>query len=242
MGFADPVVVIGHRGAAGLAPENTLPSFRLAYACGVSAIELDVYRVDGELVVIHDDTLERTTNGSGQVMAQSLDALRRLDAGGGAPVPLLAEVVAELPDGVGLNIELKGPGTAVPAAEFLAGHPGLDVLVSSFDHGELAVFRRHDAATKVAPLFSRWRPGGWRVATELGAWGVNLAVRAATPARLEQARQRGLATLIYTVNDLALAQRLIQLGATGVFTDYPDRITPAVLADRAPGRARSGGR
>ncbi|HEX7036657.1 MAG TPA: glycerophosphodiester phosphodiesterase family protein [Pseudomonadales bacterium] len=240
MGFTDPIIVVGHRGAAGLAPENTLPSFRRAYACGVSAVELDVYQVDGELVVIHDDTLERTTNGQGPVMAQSLEALRRLDAGGGEPVPLLAEVVAELPAGVGLNIELKGPDTAIAAAEFLARHRGLDVVVSSFDHAELGVFRRHDAATKVAPLFSRWRPGGWQTAAALGAWGVHLAVRAATPARLAEARRRGLATLVYTVNELTLARRLIELGASGVFTDYPDRITPAALADRAPGRARSG--
>lgn len=229
MGFADAVVVIGHRGAAGLAPENTLPSFRRAYACGVSAVELDVYVVEGELVVIHDATLQRTTSGNGPVMGLTLAALRALDAGGGWPVPLLSEVIAELPDGVGLNVELKGPGTAAPAAAVLARHPGLDALVSSFAHSELSRFRQLDEHIPVAPLFARWRPGVWRTAAELRARAVNLSRTSVTRARLAEARRRGLKTFIYTVNDLSEARRLIAWGAAGLFTDYPDRITAQAL-------------
>lgn len=120
MSFSDRVLIIGHRGAAGLSPENTLPSFRRAWALGVNAVELDVHLVEDELVVIHDDTLERTTNGQGPVAGRSLAALRGLDAGGGWPIPLLREVVAALPAGAGLNVELKGTGTAA-AGGFL--HP-----------------------------------------------------------------------------------------------------------------------
>lgn len=229
MGFADAVVVIGHRGAAGLAPENTLPSFRRAYACGVSAVELDVYVVEGELVVIHDATLQRTTSGNGPVMGLTLAALRALDAGDGWPVPLLSEVIAELPDGVGLNVELKGPGTAAPAAAELARHPGLDALVSSFAHSELSRFRQLDEHTPVAPLFARWRPGVWRVAADLRARAVNLSRTSVTRARLAEARRRGLKTFIYTVNDLSEARRFIAWGAAGLFTDYPDRITAQAL-------------
>lgn len=229
MGFADTVVVIGHRGAAGLAPENTLPGFRRAYACGVSAVELDVYAVEDELVVIHDATLQRTTNGNGPVMGQTLAALRTLDAGDGWPVPLLSEVIAELPAGVGLNVELKGPETAAPVAEALARHPGLDSLVSSFTHPELRRFRELDGHTPVAPLFARWRPNVWRVAAGLNARAVNVSRNAVTRERLADARQRGLQAFIYTVNDLAEARRYIAWGATGIFTDYPDRITAAAL-------------
>lgn len=239
MGWADERVVIGHRGAAGLVPENTLPSFRRAYACGVSAVELDVHLVEGELVVIHDERADRTTNGTGPLAGLGLAALRGLDAGGGARVPLLAEVVAELPPDVGLNVELKGPGTAEPVARFLAAHPGLDVLVSCFAHRRLAAFRRCDRATRVAPLFARWRVGGWRTAAALEAWAINLPRRAASPARLRAAAARGYRTFVYTVNDPAEAHRLVAAGATGVFTDYPDRITPDVLAGRAPGSGGS---
>jgi|TARA_Y100001933_G_scaffold216326_1_gene223397 glycerophosphoryl diester phosphodiesterase len=227
--FERAPVVIGHRGAAGLVAENTLPSFRRAFACGVGAVELDVYALAGQLVVIHDETLDRTTDGTGTVMGQTLESLRALDAGGGWPVPYLEEVVAELPAGVGLNVELKGPGTAAPVADFVARFPDVDWLISSFDHAALADFRARDTASRVAPLFSRWRGDPWRTAAALSAWAVNLSVRAAAPEHLRAARERGLRTFVYTVNDLDTARRLIDEGATGVFTDYPDRITAAAL-------------
>jgi len=227
--FEDAPVVIGHRGAAGLVAENTLPGFRRAYACGVDAIELDVYVLEGELVVIHDETLDRTTNGTGTVMGQTLETLRALDAGGGARVPYLTEVVAELPTGVGLNVELKGAGTAAPTAAFVANFPRLDWLVSSFDHAELAAFRELDAHTRVAPLFGRWRREAWDIAASLDAWAVNLSLRAARPDRLAEAHHRNLRCFVHTVNDLVEARALTDQGATGVFTDFPDRITRAAL-------------
>jgi glycerophosphoryl diester phosphodiesterase len=234
MSLEDPVVVFGHRGAAGLAPENTLPSFRRAVECGVNAVELDVHVLEGALVVIHDDTVDRTTDGSGTLARLGLAGLRALDAGAGARVPLLEEVVGELPAHVGLNVELKGPGTAAPLAAFLARHPGLDVVVSSFDHALLRAFRQLDGRTRVAPLVSRWQSGVWQVARELDAWSLHFSRRAANARRLAHAAELGLRRFVYTVNDLAEARRLLSLGADGVFTDYPDRITPAALADPAP--------
>jgi glycerophosphoryl diester phosphodiesterase len=233
--LSDPVLVIGHRGAAGLVPENTLPSFRRACDCGVGAVELDVYAVEGELIVIHDDTLERTTDGTGPLAGRSLADLRRLDAGGGWPIPLLAEVVGVLPEGVGLNIELKGPDTAAPVAAFLADRAPPDVLVSSFEHDELARFRALAPEARVAPLFHRWQEDAWDIAASLGAWAINLSRKIATPDRLARARELGLRSFVYTVNDLEEARQLIRNGATGVFTDYPDRITPALLHEDASG-------
>jgi glycerophosphoryl diester phosphodiesterase len=234
--FSDPVLVIGHRGAAGLCHENTLPSFRRAWALGVHAIELDVHLADGELVVIHDDTLDRTTGASGALGARSLTELRSVDAGGGWPIPLLREVVAELPATVGLNVELKGAGTAAPAAAYLGGLAGVDLLVSSFDHAELARFHRLAPNIAVAPLFDRWSDDAWSVAERLDAWGVNVARRIATVDLLAEAARCGLPVLVYTVNEAAAARRLFELGARGVFTDYPDRIIPVVPADPAPVR------
>ncbi|MFW6094479.1 MAG: glycerophosphodiester phosphodiesterase, partial [Pseudomonadota bacterium] len=211
-----------------LAPENTLASFRYAYQCGVSAVELDVHEVDGELVVIHDHTLDRTTNGSGRISGYCLKRLRTLDAGAGSRIPLLAEVVAELPGDIGLNIELKGRGTAAPTASFLAARQPLDVLVSSFDLDELTTFRRLAPNVRVAPLFQRWRGQGWGSAARLHAWAINLSSRTATPRILQQAARRGYRVFVYTINDAAEARRLVTQGATGIFTDYPDRIVPAV--------------
>ena len=230
MGFGGSNLVIGHRGAAGLAPENTLDGFRRAAALGVDAVELDVHALDGALVVIHDDTLDRTTSGQGPLQAQSLTALRCRDAGGGQRVPLLEEVFSALPVNVGVNIELKARGTAelaVPLAEAELAL-GRDLLISSFDLEELGhAAALGSSALKIAPLFGRWPRAGWQVARELRAWSVNLSLRAASKRLIGEAGERGLNTLIYTVNDRPTADRLMAWGATGVFTDFPDRLVRA---------------
>ena len=235
MGFGGANLVIGHRGAAGLAPENTLAGFRRAAALGVDAVELDVHPLDGSLVVIHDDALDRTTSGRGPLKAQSLAAVRRLDAGGGQRVPLLPEVFAALPVHVGVNVELKAPGTAelaVPLAEAELAS-GRDVLISSFDIRELSdAAALGSSALKFAPLFSRWPADGWQKAHELGAWSVNLSQRAASRHLLREAGERGLKTLIYTVNDRSTADRLIGWGASGIITDFPDRLVALSRAGR----------
>ena len=229
-GLRTPPVIIGHRGAAGLAPENTLPSFARAVALGVKAVEFDVHLCDGELVVIHDDTLERTTNGTGAVSAIRLAALRALDAGGGAQVPLLAEVLDLLPETVACNIELKGVGTARPLADFLPAPGRRQMLISSFDHGALEDFRAVRTDYALAPLFGRWRRDAISTAEDFGSGFINLGVKIATASRLQAICEADLRALVYTVNDLATARRLIGDGAWGVFTDYPDRVTRDALA------------
>lgn len=228
--------LVGHRGAAGLVAENTLPSFQKAAALGANAVELDVYAVDSELLVIHDDTLRRTTNGRGRVMGSSLDKLRALDAGmdtaKGAQIPLLSEVLATLPSNVAVNIELKGPQTAEPVVRALAAlQPRQQILVSSFEHKQLARFRELDQQTAVAPLFHTSKRGMLDIAASLDACAINLNVKIASKARLQQIRSAGFGALIYTVNNLRSARRLARDGATGVFTDFPDRITKNSVLD-----------
>ncbi len=228
MGFAGGRLIIGHRGAAGLAPENTLASFRMAADLGVDGVELDVHRIEGRLVVIHDEVLERTTSGTGRLGDCRLAALRRLDAGGGQSIPLLEEVFAVLPPTVGVNIELKGKDTAELASALALkeqADQGRDILISSFDLAEL----RHTAdltegRIKIAPLFSRWPKQGWPLVQSLGAWSVNLGARAASRLRLDEARARGIRVLVYTVNEPKTAERLFNWGAVGLFTVRPDRM------------------
>lgn len=230
MGFGGAQLIIGHRGAAGLAPENTLDGFRKAAALGVDAVELDVHRLEDALVVIHDDALDRTTSGRGPLKAYSLAAVRRLDAGGGQRVPLLEEVLAALPINVGVNIELKALGTAelaVPLAERELAL-GRDMLISSFDFDELGhAAALGSSALKIALLFGRWPRAGWQVARRLQAWSVNLSLETASERLIRQAGERGLKALVYTVNDRPTADRLMAWGATGVFTDFPDRLVQA---------------
>jgi len=217
-------LIIGHRGAAGLEPENTLRSFARALQIGVDAIELDVYCVDGQLIVIHDDTLERTTNGRGRVMATSYEVLRRLDAGRGERIPTLEEVLDLVAGRVTVNVELKGKGTAVPLAAHVVAHPKHDLLVSSFDHRELEKFRAAAPKARVAPLFHKASSRMFEVADALGAWSINLSVELAQAARLQAIADNGYRSLVYTVNDPVVAKRLQADGVGGIFTDYPDRM------------------
>ena len=224
MTSANAFLIIGHRGAAGLEPENTLRSFARAIEIGVDAVELDVYCVDGKLVVIHDDTLERTTNGRGEVMAASFEALRRLDAGAGEHIPTLDEVLELVAGKVTVNVELKGEDTALPVANCVTAHATTDMLVSSFDHRELARFRAAAPAARVAPLFHKESARMFQIAESLQAWSVNVSVKLATAQRLRSIADHGYRSLVYTVNDPAVAGRLQSDGAGGIFTDFPDRM------------------
>ena len=228
-GFDQAPVVIGHRGAAGLFPENTLPGFTAAVELGVQAVELDVHLCEGELVVIHDPTLERTTNGSGRVSQTTLSALRRLDAGNGAVVPTLSEVFDILPTRTAINIELKGEGTGAAVAKWLDAPGQRGVLLSSFNHDALIAFRTIRDDYPLAPLFSRWQKDALRIAESFGGGFINLSRKAATPTRLSMIRAAGLKALVYTVNDLAEGRLLVEAGAWGLFTDYPDRISRGLL-------------
>lgn len=216
--------IVGHRGAAGLEPENTLKSFARAIALGVDAIELDVYCIDGALMVIHDDTLERTTNGTGAIAGKSAAQLRSFDAGDGQVIPFLEEVLDLVAGRVAVNVELKGRGSARRTAAVLAHYPGTELLVSSFEHAELSAFRATTRAIPVAPLFGKPRSDMFDIAAGLSAWGINLSRKIATPALLADARQRGYRTLVYTVNDPHEARALREGGASGVFTDFPDKV------------------
>ncbi len=223
MGFEQPSLIIGHRGAAGLAPENTLQSFAAAYAWGVQAVELDLYCVEGQLVVFHDDRLDRTTNGEGPIQRRSLAYLRSLDAGAGQQIPLLSEVWATLPDHVGINLELKGRSTAQPLADFLAHQPAKEVLVSSFRHAELARFKDLAPQWPVAPLLHRWPPAPWAIAERLNAYAINLSARITTAKRVAKIHRGGYRCYVYTVNQVGDAQALFAMGVDGIFTDRPDR-------------------
>ena len=225
-------LLIGHRGAPGHAPENTLAGFAAALALGVDGIELDVHLAAGRLVVIHDRRVEKTTNGHGLVAQLPFETLRRLDAGDGERIPTLDEVLDLVPPEILLNIELKAPGTAAAVARRLAGERR-SLLTSSFDHAELARFHALCPAIPCAPLTVRWHTGLRDVVEAVKAPHLNLADRVASAARLQAARGWGCPCFVFTVNDAARAAQLQAWGAGGVFTDYPDRLrslAPAVEA------------
>lgn len=133
----------GHRGARGHEPENTFGSVRKTLELGANGIEVDAHLADGRLIVIHDDTLDHTTNGVGRVMERPFAYIRSLDAGQGERIPTLAEVFDMLDRRVLVNVELKGPGTAAPVVQPIGrdvqtcGWRYEDFLVSSFDLAQI---------------------------------------------------------------------------------------------------------
>lgn len=215
----------------GHAPENTLRSVRTALELGADGVEVDVYFVDGELLVFHDARLERTTNGTGLIHKTPLARLRALDAGDGERIPTLREVFDTMGDTAFLNVELKGPGTAAPVTALIREYvrdrqwPLWRFLVSSFDKKELRDARALDPDVRIGFLAgARWSARMLDAARELRAYSLNLAVRLANEKTIASARREGLKVFVYTVNEPALAIELESLGCAGVFSDFPDRI------------------
>jgi glycerophosphoryl diester phosphodiesterase len=222
-----PFLIIGHRGARGHEPENTLRSIRHALELGVHGIEIDVWFVDGELVVFHDAKLERTTNGHGYLMKKSFAQLRALDAGKGERIPTLREVFETVNRRALINIELKGPRTAGPVraliAEFVEryGWQYDDFLVSSFNRTELRAVT--DPQIPIAFLASRPTHLSLLSARRVRARAVNPGLRFLTRHFVEMARRRGLKVFVYTVNEPADIERLRSWGVDGIITDFPER-------------------
>lgn len=227
--------IIAHRGASGYEPENTLASFQKAISLGVDIIELDVFVLKtGEVVVLHDETVDRTTDGSGKITDYSFEKLRKLDAGEGEKVPLLTEVLDLIHKRIPINIEMKGSGIAAPVAKIIReyvtkkGWSTNLFLVSSSNYAELKRFVQLTSSVRIGTLF-RGQPPYRRVLTRRDyGYSANLSKVFVTPRSVREAHKRGLKVYAYTVNSKREAKRLQSLKVDGIFTDYPDRIFAAV--------------
>ena len=239
-----PLFCIGHRGASGEAPENTLYAIRRALEQGADGVEVDVHATcDGQLVVIHDATVDRTTDGCGPVAEMTLEAVRSLNAGGGEKVPTLWEVIRLVAGRAWLNIELKAKGTALRVVQEVEraveelGARREAFTISSFDADELTL-----AAGRGIPigvLDSGRRRGVNRLVRRLNATTLHLSRRVVNPRRVAFARAMGVRLLVYTVNEPDEMRRLAALGVDGIFTDFPGRM-PEVFPNVASKMRHSG--
>jgi glycerophosphoryl diester phosphodiesterase len=238
--------VIGHRGAAASAPENTLAGFRAAAALGARWVEFDVrLAADGTCIILHDDRVDRTTDGSGEAARMTFAALQRLDAGAwfgaafaGERIPSLSETIALLATlGVGANIEIKpSPGAEVATARAVAAIVARDwpaslpsPLLSSFSSEALVAAR--DAAPGIARgLLVGNLPADWRAQAEsLAAVTVHCDQRRLDRARAREVVDSGYPLLAYTVNQPVRARELFAWGLSGVFSDSPDAIIAGLV-------------
>lgn len=231
-------LVIGHRGAAGEAPENTLSSFRLAFEQGADAIELDVHlSADGELVVIHDHTIDRTTTGQGAVAELTLEQLKRVDAGlkfderfRGERIPTLAEVFEIVPDRAMVNIEIKAATGGALEDRLIALLRGIrrmeQAVISSYDHKCLHYMKRQAPETKVGLLYTSNLVDHRLLAStfEAEVYSLHPYYQLIAPEDIRLAVGSGLQVYPYTVNDEASLRALLRTSVSGIITDYPGRL------------------
>jgi glycerophosphoryl diester phosphodiesterase len=229
-------LIWAHRGARADAPENTLPAFELAVEQGADGVEFDVQlTADGTVVVLHDETVDRTTDGRGPVAGMRLDDLRTLDASGGragfagARVPTLAETLDLLvPAGLRLNIELKNSEEAYPGLEEQVLAAVADrgiaerVVLSSFNHYSLRKLQKLDAPVELAMLYTDPLYKPWRYALKLGVAALHPPVRYLIgPGYVRRAHAAGLAVRPWVVNSTRGLARMFAWDVDGVFTDVP---------------------
>lgn len=215
------MMIIGHRGAKALEPENTLRALRRGMGCA-DYVEIDVRMTcDGELVVIHDPTLERTTNGAGRVGDHTLRELRELDAGKGEKIPTLAEVLELVRGSSGLVLEIKEPGTEDQISREVACCRPDRLLVVSFHEESIAAIRRilPDAATGL--IISEKNPATIVNARILGAAAVLTKMTVLRPAMVTEAHEKGLMVISWTLNARKDYHAAEMMNVDGIATDDP---------------------
>jgi glycerophosphoryl diester phosphodiesterase len=225
----DSLFLYAHRGASAEAPENTLAAFRRALAAGADGIELDVHLTrDGVPVVIHDDTLERTTDGAGRVAARSAAALQELDAGSWfAPhfaaeaLPTLEEVLRLFGGRLRLNLEVKAVRAGMAVLELLTRFPRAEVVVSSFDHGLLTRLRRAAPDLSLAVLADHDWHRALAKAAALRVCAFHPRADLVNRPLLTACRRLAMPVHAWTVDDPGRARTLVRLGVAGLFTNDP---------------------
>lgn len=225
-------LIFGHRGACGYEPENTLSSFQKALELGVDGVELDVYVCKtGELVLMHDEEVDRTTNGHGKVVDMTFKQLQKLVVDGKERIPTLSEVIDLIDRQVPINIEIKGPRTAQPVADLLAtyfdkGWESKDFVISSFDHPQLVEFKKFCPNVKIGALFLWWNmpKDEIKVAQELGADFIGLDAKAVSYDIVNRLHDAGFLVFVWTVNDKQTADKMRAMKVNGIFSNYPDRV------------------
>ncbi|MCF6171677.1 MAG: hypothetical protein L3J66_11925 [Bacteroidales bacterium] len=222
------MIIIGHRGAAGYEPENTLLSFQKAIDLNVDMIEFDVRLCkSGEVVIFHDDSLERTTNGVGLVSETSLTELQKLDAGKGQKIPSLSEAFETIGSKVKMNVELKGKSTAEPVSQIVRQFTDSgkinpeDLLISSFMMEELFIISKHFPTIKTAPLFRKLPKDFALTASGLKAFSINAGLAFLTKNDVAKVHASGYRLFVYTVNKPDDKERMKTWGVDGIFTDFP---------------------
>ncbi len=251
-----PTRVIAHRGFSSRAPENTLAAVRQAIDVGAHMVEVDVtVTADGQVICLHDETLDRTSDGSGAATDMNLAEIRQLDAGSwfapeyqGEKIPTLIEVFDTVKGRILINVEIKPEavehGVVQKVAALINEHKMRDsVVVSSFSPEALRLMKTTDPAVITASLFNKDLHTGrdpLEVIQEVGSRGFNISGKRLTPEMLERCHRHEIPVAVYTVNDPTTMRSLMELGVDAVFTDHPDLMLEVVAGGDATSAVGSG--
>ncbi len=222
---------IGHRGAKGFVAENTLESFQKALNLGVDAVELDVHLcASGELVVFHDFTVDRMTNGSGEVHKLPLTELKALKISGKFELPTLAEVFDLIDRKCWINVELKGHQTAQASVEIIEqyinkkGWQYDDFVVSSFQKEELEKVHVLNPKINLGVLTQASVEQALEWADQLSAKAIHPHFSLLTEENCNETVRKGYQIFTWTVNHEDDIQRLQHYKINGIISDFPDRL------------------
>lgn len=233
------VLNFAHRGASGYCPENTMAAFRRSIELGATGIETDVQMTsDGQLVLIHDESLKRTAGSSRLVKDVTLEELQQLDAGSwfdpafeGERVPTLRELLElAAPTSLVINLELKNgiiqyEGLEEAVIEEVRRFGMSDrIIISSFNHYSLVKCKHLAPEIRTGILYMEGLYEPWEYAARVGAEALHAYYYAVIPEWVAQAAERGIAYHPFTVNDTDVMRKLIDAGVAGIITDYPDRL------------------
>jgi len=220
---------IGHRGARGHLAENTLESIKLALSFGVDAIEIDVHRCkSGEIVVIHDFTLDRTTNGSGEITEYNLTELNEVLVEEKYKIPLLTEVLDLIEGKCGINIELKGTNTAERTCDIVRdyvenkGWKYTDFILSSFQNNELYEVFQIDKNIPIGILSKASVIEAIELGKKLKALAIHPSIGITSRDNVKLSHEAGFKVNVWTVNDLKSIERMKDFGVDGIISDFPE--------------------
>jgi glycerophosphoryl diester phosphodiesterase len=230
--------IIAHRGSSGEAPENTMIAFKRSIEEGSDAIELDIHlSKDNEIIVCHDATVNRTTNGTGYIRDMDLSALKQLDAGSwfaerfaGETLPLLNEVFELVPNHILINVEIKNKyeGHLLrPLLELIMKYNRIDsVVISSFDHKFLKLLKFQEPKIKIGVLISSNMINVMKYidSMEIEVYSIHPNYKFMDNEDIQEVVKQGLEVYPYTIDSLEALQSAIDSGVTGIMTNYPLRL------------------
>ncbi|WP_276388595.1 glycerophosphodiester phosphodiesterase [Eudoraea chungangensis] len=226
----DSMLIIGHRGAMGHETENSLASIQKALDMQVDMIEIDVFQIaSGEIVVFHDDRIDRLTDSKGSLESLNLEGVKSLTLEGNHKIPLLTEVLDLVNHKVRLNIELKGANTANKVSAILEkymeeyGWKLDDFVISSFNWEELQLMRQANAHIAIAVLTDKNPLDAVSTAKALSAIAINPYYKTLKKRMVKNIQELGFKVYTYTVNEPEEIEKMRSFGVDGIFTNFPER-------------------